>query len=141
MYLKDISDDVRVLIEKVNELDNINIMKFTNYIFDLWINNQINSLNETNPLLLDDSVNITIFNPNDIGMHYITNEIKEYFNIKYNLYRFYPKEYIKLISLFDKLTYEDKIKTIAELFLILDYDDLLPSDIDSYKIARLILNY
>lgn len=141
MYLKNISNDVKNLIEKFSKLDNINKMKFTNYIFDLWINNQINSLNEFNPLLLDDSIDISIFNPNDIGMHYITNEIKEYFNIKYNLYRFYPKEYIKLISLFDKLSFEYKIKTIAELFLILDYDDLLPSDIDSYKIARLILNY
>ena len=76
MYLKNISNDVRDLIEKVNELDSINKMKFTNYIFDLWINNQINSLNEINPLLLDDSIDISIFNPNDIGMHYITNEIK-----------------------------------------------------------------
>lgn len=139
MYLKNIRYDVKDLIEKVNELDNINKIKLTNY--DLWINNQINSLNEFNPLLLDDSIDISIFNPNDIGVHYITNEIKEYFNIKYNLYRFYPKEYIKLISLFDKLSFEYKIKTIAELFLILDYDDLLPSDIDSYKIAKLILNY
>ena len=141
MYLKNISYDVKDLIEKVNELDNINKMKFTNYIFDLWINNQINSLNEINPLLLDDSVDIDIFNPNNIGIYYITNEIKEYFNCKYKLYRFYKKKYIKLISLFDKLTYEDKIKTIAELFLTLEQDDLLPSDIDSYKIARLILNY
>ena len=74
-------------------------------------------------------------------MYYITNEIKKYFNIKYKLYRFYQKEYIKLISLFDRLSHEDKIKTIVELFLVLEHNDLLPNDINGYKIARLILNY
>ena len=54
-------------------------------------------------------------------MYFITNEIKEYFNIKYNLYRFYPKEYIKFISLFDKLSFEYKIKTIYNIE-ILDYE-------------------
>lgn len=139
MYLKNISHDVKELIEKFNELDKLNKMKFTDYIFDLWNNKQINSLNEINPSLLDDSVDMNIFNPGKLSK--TLNEIKEYFNIKYNLYRFYPRQYIELISLFDRLSYEDKIKTIAELFLILDHDDLLFSDIDSFEISRIILNY
>lgn len=138
MYLKNISDDVKELMEKFNELDKLNKMKFTDYIFNLWNNNQINSLNEINPSLLDDSVDMNIFNPGKMSK--TLNEIKGYFNIKYNLYRFYPKDYIELISLFDKLSYKDKIKAIAELFLILEHDDLLPCDIDGYKIIRLILN-
>ena len=33
-----------------------NKLKFISYVLNLWDNNQINSLNETNPDLLDDSI-------------------------------------------------------------------------------------
>ena len=62
MYLRNTSNEVKNLMERVNELDNENKMKYIIYILDLWDKNQINSLNETNPDLLDDSIDINIFN-------------------------------------------------------------------------------
>ena len=53
MYLKNTSNEVKDLIEKVNELDNENKMNFIIYILDLWNKNQINSLNETNGVSID----------------------------------------------------------------------------------------
>ncbi len=77
MYLKNVNIEVKELIKKVNEFDKENKLKFIDYIFDLWDRNQINSLNESNPNLLDDSIDIEIFNPSSIGYPYLVNEIKE----------------------------------------------------------------
>ena len=141
MYLKNTSNEVKELVIKINELDKENKLKFINYIFDLWDKNQINSLNEVNPNLLDDSIDIEIFNPSSIDYRYLVIEIKEYWNYKYNLYRLYPKEYKELIPVFEKLSFKEKKDVIAELFLILEYDKLLPDSIDGYEIARRILKY
>ena len=141
MYLRNTSNGVKDLIEKVNELDNGNKMKYILYILDLWDRNQINSLNETNPDLLDDSIDIDIFNPNSTQEYYLVNQIKEYWNMKYKLYQLYPKEYKELIPLFEKLSFKEKIDALAELFLILEHDELLPDNIDGYNIATLITKY
>lgn len=98
-------------------------------------------MNEVNPNLLDDSIDIEIFNPSSIDYRYLVIEIKEYWNYKYNLYRLYPKEYKELIPVFEKLSFKEKKDVIAELFLILEYDKLLPDSIDGYEIARRILKY
>ncbi|MBE6153971.1 MAG: hypothetical protein E7163_00130 [Firmicutes bacterium] len=141
MYLRNTSNEVKDLIEKVNELDKENKMKYILYILDLWDKNQINSLNKTNPDLLDDSIDINIFNPSSIEEYYLVNQIKEYWNIKYNLYQLYLKEYKELIPLFENLSFKEKIDIIVELFLILEHDELLPDNIDGYNIATLITKY
>lgn len=141
MYLKNTSNELKELIEKVNMFDKENKLKFSIYIFNLWDRNQINSLNETNPNLLDDTIDIETFNPSSIDYHYLVIEIKEYWNYKYNLYRLYPKEYRKLIPVFEKLPFKEKKGALAELFLILEHDKLLPDSIDGYEIARRILKY
>lgn len=97
MYLRNTSNEVKELVLKINQLDKENKLKFINYIFDLWDKNQINSLNEVNPNLLDDGIDIEIFNPSNIGYYYLIKEIKEYWNYTFNLYRLYPKEYKELI--------------------------------------------
>ena len=61
MYLKNTSNEEKELVIKINELDRDDKLKFINYIFDLWDKNQINSLNEVNPNLLDDGIDIEIF--------------------------------------------------------------------------------
>lgn len=141
MYLRNTSNEVKNLIEKMNELNNENKMKFIIYILDLWDKNQINSLNKTNPNLLDNSIDINIFNPSSIGEYYLVNQIKEYINIKYKLYQFYPKEYKELIPLFDKLSFKEKIDVLVELLLLMEHDELLPDNIDGYNIATLITKY
>lgn len=141
MYLKNISNEVKELIDKICELDNENKLKFISYIFNLWDRNQINSLNEVNPNLLDDSIDIVIFNSSSIDYPYLVNEIKKYWNYKYKLYRFYQNEYKELISLFERLSFKDKKNILIELFLILEHDELLSDNIDGYEIARRIINY
>ena len=141
MYLKNTSDEVKELVLKINELDKENKLKFISYIFNLWDRNQINSLNEVNPNLLDDSIDIEIFNPSSIDYPYLVNEINEYWNYNYNLYRLYPKEYKELISVFEKLSFKGKKDVFAELFLTLEHDELLPNSIDGYGIARKIIKY
>ena len=141
MCLKNTSNVLKELIEKVNMLDKKNKLKFIDYIFNLWDRNQINSLNETNPNLLDDSIDIEIFNPSSIDYPYLVNEIKEYWNYNYSLYRLYPKEYKELIPVFERLSFKEKKDVLAELFLILEHDKLLPDSFDGFEIARRIIKY
>ena len=61
-------------------------------------------MNETNPNLLDDSIDVEIFNLSSIDYHYLVIEIKEYWNYTFNIYRLYPKEYRKLMPVFEKLS-------------------------------------
>ena len=141
MYLKNTSNEVKELVIKINELDRDDKLKFISYVFNLWDRDQINSLSEFNPSLLDDSIDIEIFNPSSIDYHYLVIEIKEYWNYKYNLYRLYHKEYKELISLYEKLSFKEKKDVLAELFLILEHDELLPDNVDGFEIARRILKY
>ena len=141
MYLKNTSNELKELVIKINELDRDDKLKFSIYIFNLWDRNQINSLNEKNPDLLDDGIDIEIFNPSSIDYPYLVKEIREYWNNVFKLYRLYQKEYKDLVSVFDKLLFKEKKDVLAELFLILEYDELLPDNIDNYEIARRIIKY
>ena len=98
-------------------------------------------MNEVNPNLLDDGIDIEIFNPSSIDYRYLVIENKEYCNYTFNLYRLYPKEYKELIPVFEKLSFKEKKDTLAELFLILGHDELLADSIDGYEIARKIIEY
>lgn len=141
MYLKNTSNEVKELVIKINELDRDDKQKFISYVFNLWDRDQINSLSEVNPSLLDDSIDIEIFNPSSIDYPYLVNEINERWNYNYNLYRLYPKEYKKMIRIFERLSFKEKKDVIAELFLVIEHDELLPDSIDGYEIARKILKY
>lgn len=141
MYLKNTSNEVKELVIKINELDRDDKLKFISYVFNLWDRDQINSLGEVNPSLLDDSIDIEIFNPSSIDYPYLVNEINERWNYNYNLYRLYPKEYKKMIRIFERLSFKEKKDVIAELFLVIEHDELLPDSIDGYEIARKILKY
>ena len=141
IYLKNTSNEEKELVIKINELDRDDKLKFINYIFDLWDKNQINSLNEVNPNLLDDGIDIEIFNPSSIDYRYLVIENKEYCNYTFNLYRLYPKEYKELIPVFEKLSFKEKIDVLAELFLVLEHDELLPDSVDGYEITGRIIKY
>lgn len=141
MYLRNTSNEVKELVLKMNQLDNDSKLKFISYIFNLWDRNQINSLNNDNPNLLEDSVDIEIFNPSSVDNIYLVNGTKEYWNYTFNLYRLYPKEYKELIPVFEKLSFKEKKDVFAELFLILEHDEFLPDSIDGYEIARIIIKY
>ncbi len=141
MYLKNTSNEVKELVIKINELDRDDKLKFISYVFNLWDIDQINSLSEVNPSLLGDSIDIEIFNPSSIDYRYLLIEIKEYWDYKYSLYCLYPKEYKKMIRIFERLSFKKNKDVLAELFLILEHDELLPDSIDGYEIARKIIKY
>ena len=141
MYLKNMNNEVKELVLKINELERENKLKFASYIFNLWDRNQINSLNEVNPNLLDDSIDVEIFNPSNIGYSYLIKEIKEYWNYNYNLYRLCLNDFKNLIAFFERLSFKDKKNILVKLFLILEHDELLPDNIDAYEIARRIIKY
>ena len=141
MYLKNTSYDVKKIMAKIGELDKINKLKFITYILNLWNNNQINSLNEINPDLLDDSIDISIFNPSSIGYPDLVKMLKEYWNHFYQIYRFYLKEYKDLIILFEKLSLKEKKDVLSEIFLHLENDELLPDNVYGYEIANLITKF
>ena len=46
-----------------------------------------------------------------------------------------------IIPLFEKLSFKEKIDLLAEIFLILEHDKLLPDNVDGYEIARMIIKY
>ena len=141
MYLKNTSNDVKKIMEKIGELDKINKLKFITYILNLWNNNQINSLNEINPDLLDGSIDINIVNPSSIGYPDLVKILKEFWNHFYQIYRFYLKEYKDLITLFEILSFKEKKDVLSEIFLLLEHDELLPDNIDGYEIANLIIKF
>ncbi len=141
MYLKNTSNDVKKIMEKIGELDKINKLKFITYILNLWNNNQINSLNEINPDLLDDSIDISIFNPSSIGYPDLVKMLKEYWNHFYQIYRYYLKEYKDLITFFERLSFKEKKDVLSEIFLHLEHDELLPDNVDGYEIANLIIKF
>ena len=141
MYLKNTSNDVKKIMEKIGELDKINKLKFITYILNLWNNNQINSLNEINPDLLDGSIDINIVNPSSIGYPDLVKMLKEYWNHFYQIYRFYQKKYKELITLFERLSFKEKKDVLSEIFLHLEHDELLPDNIDGYEIANLIIKF
>ena len=44
-----------------------------------------------------------------------------------------------IIPLFEKLSFKEKIDLLAEIFLILEHDELLPDNVDGYEIVRMVI--
>ena len=46
-----------------------------------------------------------------------------------------------MIPVFEKLPFKEKKDVLAELFLILEHDELLADNIDGYEVSRKIIEY
>ncbi len=44
-----------------------------------------------------------------------------------------------MMPLFEKLSFKEKVDVLAEIFLILEHDKLLPDNVDGYEFARMII--
>lgn len=66
MYITDTTDNVRKLIGKIENQDDISKLKFLIYIFLLLNNNQTNTKNEANLDLVEEDM--IIFNLESIGL-------------------------------------------------------------------------
>ena len=66
-------------------------------------------------------------------------------DIKGIIYEMYLNLFMNILSiksiipLFEKLSFKEKIDLLAEIFLILEHDELLPDNVDGYEIARMII--
>lgn len=135
MYITETTDNVRKLIGKIENQDDISKLKFLIYIFGLLNNNQINTKNEANPDLVEEDM--IIFNLESIGLPSNAGTILlQYFVMLYNgitktksIYEAngnilgikYTDEENKLNSQFEKLDFNEKLDTISEI--IIRYDN------------------
>lgn len=137
MYLKNVNIEFNNSMNEFEHLEENEQIGFIKYVLERFDNDQINSLDEENPNLLDDTINISIFNPISIGYdNNLISEITKYLN-----YRLYQKSTNDLLSKYEKLSFEDKINVVTEIILFLESKDLLPDYLDGYSVARAILNY
>lgn len=136
MYITETTDNVKKLIEEIENKDDITKLKFLIYIFGLLNNNQINDKNEANPDLVEDD-EMEIFTLESVGLsENACTILLEYFVILYNdltntkesyedngnvLGIVYDKEDKKLDSQFEKLNYNEKLDVFSEI--IIRYDN------------------
>lgn len=165
MYITETTENVRKIFEKLEAINDIGKMKFILYIFEKLNNNQINSMNEENPNLIEDS-DLVIFNFPSIGfsenactifLQYnimIMNRLdtknkllEENGNIIGIEYNDYEKE---IISNFEKLSFEEKLDMFAEIIIRYDNETYFSeqieiinfhSELSGYEIAKLIKDY
>lgn len=165
MYITETTENVKRVIEKIEQLNDIGKVKLILYVFGLLNNNQINSKNEPNPNLVEDD-ELVIFNMPMLGLSENACDIF----LQYNLMLYkgltdikdvyidngniigikYDDIELELIQYFEKLTYNEKLDLFKELFIrydnntyfkdkinILSFD----SKLSGFDIARLIDNY
>ena len=133
MYITETTENVRKLIEEIENKNDITKLKFLIYIFGLLNNNQINDKNEANPDLIEDD-EMEIFTLESVGLSSNAFTILlEYFVMLYNGLTFTKDAYEdngnvlgivydkKLDSQFEKLNYNEKLDVFSEI--IIRYDN------------------
>lgn len=80
MYITETTENVKKIIEKIEQLNDVGKVKMILYIFGLLNNDQINSKNEPNPNLVEDN-ELVVFNMSMLGL---PNNVCEIF-LQYNL--------------------------------------------------------
>ena len=166
MYITDTTENVRKLIEELEQKDDLNKLKFLIYIFGLLNNDQINDKNEANPNIIEDD-NIKIFSLELFGLPINACTILlQYFAMLYNKLTNTKDAYedngnvlgIKvtdedayLASQFEKLNFNEKLDLFKELFIRYDNDTYFEEKINilsfdsklsgGFDMAKLIDNY
>ncbi len=135
MYITETTDNVRKLIEELEQKNDLEKLKFLIYIFGLLNNNQINDKNEANPNLVEDDIKIFSLellgmesNVNTIFLQYLVmiyNELtktKDAYEDNGNVFGIkYTDEDKKMLSTFEKLDFKEKLDVFAEI--IIRYDN------------------
>jgi len=164
MFIEKTTDKVKSLFEKYEELELKDKLQILITILEEWSDNQINSLNEVNPNMLEDDVNIEIFNPQSLGLQNdVGVVIAQYLFIileKENIDKMngividktlsdllkYTNGSKKIISMFEKLSFMEKIDVVTEFVIrfsdaeVLKLLEQIDFD-DNYSIASSILSY
>jgi hypothetical protein len=165
MYITETTENVKKLIEEIENKDDITKLKFLIYIFGLLNNNQINDKNEANPDLIEDN-DIKIFTLDMVGLsENACTILLEYFVMLYNgltntkdayedngnvLGIIYNDEDIKLDSQFEKLDYNEKLDVFSEIIIRYDNETYFENKItiisfdsksSGFDIANMIKKY
>ena len=136
MYITNTTDNVRELIEELEQKDDLSKLDFLIYIFGLLNNNQINNKNEANPdLVEDDDMKILSMEAMGLPNNYC-NILLQYFVMVYkvktninNIYEDngnvigieYSDEDKKIASEFEKLSFNEKLDVFTEI--VIRYDN------------------
>lgn len=162
MYITETTENVKKLIEELENKNDITKLKFLIYIFGLLNHNQINDKNEANPDLIEEE-EMEIFTLESVGLSANACTILlEYFVMLYNgltnskeayedngnvLGIVYDKEDKKLDSQFEKLQYNEKLDVFSEIVIRYDNETYFKEKItilsfdsksNGYDIAHLI---
>ena len=164
MYLTNVKEDVISFFEKIETLDEFRKIKICIYIFNALNSGQINDKNEANPYLIGDDIKIFSFSsiglPNDLCctiLHYL----EYYYNVNTNEKKAYDYDGIvigvqytqddnEIVSIFEKLSFENKLDVISEIIIRLDNESFFEKiklsnifDINTsgFNIANLINDY
>ena len=153
MYITKTTNEVYKLFEKILNENDICKLKFLIYIMEKLYNKQINSKNISNPNLLDDSEELVVFDNNilDFSDNFLEKFIYENVTVyskitNNNLYLMdgnvikmkYKTDEKNLISNFEKLSFNEKVDVVSELFIRYDNDTYYKND--KYKCFELINN-
>ena len=163
MYITETTDNVRILIEKLEQEKDLNKLKFLIYIFGLLNNNQINDKNEANPDLIEND-DLKILTLESVGLSQNSCTILlEYFVMLYNsitktkdayedngnvLGVMYDKDDKEVISKFEKLNFNEKLDIFSEIVIRYDngtYFDgkikTFDSKLNGFDIANMIKSF
>ena len=164
MYISNTDMKVVELFSCIEELNDLSKLKFLIYVFVEVNNNQINDKNEANPdLLLDDD--LKVFKFSYIGLSDNCCEIFiEYLVMLYNVMSedriayidsnvvglTFNEEETKIISMFERLSFENKLDVFGEIFIRYDNETYFNNEItmltfdsklSGYDIARNVLMF
>lgn len=163
MYITETTDNVRKLIEKLEQEKDLNKLKFIIYIFGLLNNNQINDKNEANPDLIEND-DMKVLTLESVGLSQNACTILlEYFVMLYNsitktkdayedngniLGVMYDKDDEEVISKFERLNFNEKLDIFSEIVIRYDNETYFDgkiktfdSKLNGFDIANMIKSF
>lgn len=164
MYITETTDNAKNIFEQLQKLSDIGKLRFLLYTYGLLNNNQINNKNEKNPDLIEDD-DLIIFNMQLLGfnnnqcttfLQYLV-MINNLINDKNKIYEDganvigieFEDDELKVISMFEKLNFLEKLDVFSELFIKYDNDTYFENEIatlswdknlSGFDIAKIIQN-
>lgn len=165
MYITETTENVKKIIEELEQKKDLNKLKFLIYIFGLLNNNQINDKNEANPDLIEND-DMKVLTLESVGLSQNACTILlEYFVMLYNgitktkdayedngnvLGIVYDKDDKEVISKFEKLNFNEKLDIFSEIIIRYDnetyFDEKITnltfdSKLNGFDIANMIKSF
>lgn len=165
MYITETTENVKKIIEELEQKKDLNKLKFLIYIFGLLNNNQINDKNEANPDLIEND-DMKVLTLESVGLSQNACTILlEYFVMLYNgitktkdayedngniIGIVYDKDDKEVISKFEKLNFNEKLDLFSEIIIRYDnetyFDEKITnltfdSKLNGFDIANMIKSF